>query len=322
MKNILSALTAAIACATALPATAADTWPSHPVTIIVPFSAGGASDLSARYMAQKLGERLGQTVVVENKAGASGTIGAAYVARSAPDGYTLLMVDTSFAQVTAIGTKMPYDPIKDFTPVSLVVTVPAVVCVYPEVPAKNLQELLDLAHRTPNSITYASGGVGSPLHMAGALLAIQSKTKMLHVPYKGAAPAITDTMGGQTQMVIPALAAVTPFLSSGKLRALAVTSSHRSALLPDVPTVSEAGVPGYEATSWFGLSMPAKAPPAVVTRLRTEVAAVLADPAAAAYFGKLGAEVATDPTVPFPDFVAKEIDKWTKVAQEAGIKAE
>lgn len=321
MKIIRLAITALLF-ALSLQGMAAAAYPDKPITIIVPFSAGGASDLTARFLAQKLGQRLGQTVIVENKAGASGTIGAGFVARSAPDGYTLMLVDTSFAQVTAIGTVMPYDPLKDFMPLRLIVTVPAVVSVNPKVPAHTLKELLDLARQAPGRVTYASGGVGSPLHMAAALLAIDSGTKMLHVPYKGAAPAIADTMSGQTQVVIPALAAVSPLLESGKLRALAVTSAHRSPLLPDVPTVAEAGVPGYEATSWFGLTMPAGAPEPVVKRLRDEVAAILAQPDAAVFFGKLGAEVTLTEQKPFPDFVKQEIGKWTDVAHKADIRAE
>ena len=312
---------AALLCAMLLPGSAmsADKYPSRPITIVVPFSAGGASDLTARFVAKKLSQRIGVSVIVDNKAGASGTIGAQYVARSAPDGYTLMLVDTSFSQVTAIGMKMPYDPVKDFTPIRLIVTVPAVVCVNTKVPAHTLKDLLNLARQSPGRITYASGGVGSPLHMAAALLAIDSGTQMLHVPYKGAAPAITDTIGGQTQVVIPALAAVLPMLKAGKLRALAVTTLHRSAQLPDVPTVAEAGVPGYEATSWFGLTMPAGAPKQVVQRLRDELGAILAEPDAAAFFGKLGANVAVHQDVPFPVFVKQQIGKWTDVAHKANI---
>lgn len=318
MKIIRIAITALLF---ALPGISAAAYPDKPITIIVPYSAGGASDLSARYVAQKLSERLGQPVIVENKAGASGTIGAAFVARSAADGYTLLLADTSFAQVPAIGTVTSYDPVKDFMPLRLIVTTPAVVSVNTKVPAHTLKELLDLARKSPGRITYASGGVGSPLHMAGALLTMESGTNMLHVPYKGAAPAIADTMSGQTQVVIPALAAVSAFLGSGKLRALAVTSAHRSPLLPNVPTVAEAGVPGYEATSWFGLVMPAGVPEPVAKRLRDEVSAVLAQPEAASFFGKQGAEVAVKEEEPFSDYIKQEIRKWTDVAHKADIRA-
>jgi tripartite-type tricarboxylate transporter receptor subunit TctC len=261
---------------------------------------------------------MGQPVIVENRTGAAGVIGGSYVARSAPDGYTLMLSDTSFSMVAGIGTSTPYDPLKDFTHLRLIVTTPAVVVVNPKSPAHTLKELLDMARANPGKITYGSGGVGSPLHLAAALLADQSGTQMLHVPYKGAAPAVMDTLSGQVQMSIPALPAALAYLQSGQLRPLAVTSSHRAPLLPDVPTVSEAGVPGYEAISWFGLSMPANVPAPVVKKLRMELDAVLAQPETIAYFAKQGAEVDTAGRS-FPDFIKGEIAKWTALARKADI---
>jgi tripartite-type tricarboxylate transporter receptor subunit TctC len=298
-------------------ASAAD-YPDHPIHLIVPFAPGGASDQTARYVAQKLTDRMGQPVIVENRTGAAGVIGESYVARSAADGYTLMLIDTSFSMVVGIGTATPFDPLKDFTHLRLIVTTPAVVAVNPKVPAHTLKELLDIARASPGKVTYGSGGIGSPLHLAAALLADQSGTQMLHVPYKGAAPAVMDTIAGQVQLSIPALPAALPYLKSGQLRALAVTSSHRAALLPDVPTVSEAGVPGYEATSWFGLSLPANVPAPIVKKLRGELDAVLAQPETIAFFASQGADVDTAGR-PFPDFIKHEIAKWTELARKADI---
>jgi len=319
--KLLRKLAVALAIAGVLPTAAAfAAYPDHPINIVVPFAAGGAADQTARFMAQRLSSRLGQPVVVENHSGASGITGANYVARAKPDGYTLLLVDTSFSMVPAVRNSLPYDPVKGFTHLNLVITVPGVVAVNPNVPAKTLGELLQLAREKPGGIAYGSGGVGSPLHLAAARLATMAGVQMLHVPYQGAAPAITDTLSGQVQVVIPALAAAYPFLGSGKLRPLAVTSTHRAAQLPDVPTVAEAGVPGYDAISWFGLSMPAGAPPELATRLRREIDTVLAEPETVKFFSALGAETAPpSASAPFPEWVDSELKKWRDVVRAAGI---
>jgi len=317
-RALAKALLVLSAAMTAWPVLAAG-YPDHPLRIIVPFAPGGASDQTARYMAQKLTERLGQSVIVENRTGASGAIGAAYVARSAPDGYTMMLVDTSFSMVTAIGTKTPYDPLKDFTHLRLIVTTPAVVAVNPDSAMHTLKDLLDAARAHPGKVSYGSGGVGSPLHLAGALLAEKSGTTMLHVPYKGAAPAVMDTISGQVQLSIPALPAALPYLQSGQLRALAVTSAHRAPLLPQVPTVAEAGVAGYDAVSWFGLTMPANVPAPIQQKLRTELNAILAQADTQAFFARQGAEVDTAGR-PFPAFIAGEIGKWTDIAKKADIQ--
>jgi tripartite-type tricarboxylate transporter receptor subunit TctC len=303
-------------------AVAAQAYPSRPIRLVVPFPAGGTSDLTARIVAQKVSQTIGQPVVVDNRTGAAGTIGADFVAKSAPDGYTLLLCDTTFAIVPGITTRLPYDPLNDFTPVMLGIKVPGLVVVNPRLPVKTVMELLDYARRNPGKVAYGSGGVGTAVHLAGAFLGEVGKVDMIHVPYRGAGPAIADVVSGQLQMVIPSMPTVVPFVRGGQLRALAITSAKRSDQLPDVPTVAEAGLPNYDATSWFGFSAPAGTPPAIVDRLNREMNAALADPGVHQNLLAQGAEIVGGTPDEFASFIGSEMKKWAAVAKATKVTSD
>ncbi|MES2187380.1 MAG: tripartite tricarboxylate transporter substrate binding protein [Pseudomonadota bacterium] len=297
-------------------------YPSRPIRLVVPYPAGGTSDLTARVVAQKVSQTIGQPIVVDNKGGAAGTIGADFVAKSAPDGYTLLLTDTTFAIVPGLAQKLPYDPLKDFAPITLGIKVPSLVVINPALPIRNLQELMEYARKNPGKIAYGSGGVGTAVHLAGAFLGNIAGAEMIHVPYRGAGPAIADVVSGQIQMVIPSMPTVVSFVNAGQLRALAITASKRSEQVPNVPTVAEAGLPNYDATSWFGFSAPAGTPRAIIDRLHQEITRALADKEVRETLVKQGAEMA--PTTPeqFAAFIADEMKKWDKVAKDAHVTAD
>jgi tripartite-type tricarboxylate transporter receptor subunit TctC len=301
---------------------AAQAYPSRPIRLVVPYPAGGTSDLTARVVAQKVSQTIGQPIVVDNKGGAAGTIGADFVAKSAPDGYTLLLTDTTFAIVPSLAQKLPYDPLKDFAPITLGIKVPSLVVVNPALPIRNLQDLMEYARKNPGKIAYGSGGVGTAVHLAGAFLGNIAGAEMIHVPYRGAGPAIADVVSGQIQMVIPSMPTVVSFVNAGQLRALAITASKRSEQVPNVPTVAEAGLPNYDATSWYGFSAPAGTPRAIVDRLHREITQALADKEVRDTLVKQGAEMS--PTTPeqFAAFIADEMKKWDKVARDAHVTAD
>src|SRR4051812_48707441 len=289
-------------------------YPTHSIRLIVPFPPGGATDILARAVAQRWTETLGQAVVVDNRPGAGGNIGSDLVAKAAPDGYTLLMGTVGTHAVNpSLYSQMPYDHIKDFAPVILVAAVPNVMEVNPSVPAKTVAEFIAYAKANPGKINFASSGSGTSIHLAGELFKVMTGVQMTHVPYKGSAPALSDLMGGQVQVMFDNLPPSLPQIKAGKLRALAVTSAQRAPALPDVPTVAEAGLPGYEASSWFGVLAPAGTPPAVIARLNGEVAKWLATPDAKERMLATGANAIGGSPEDFAAHIRSETAKWAKV---------
>ena len=304
------------------PAQAQD-YPTKPVRFVVPFAPGGTTDVLARLLGEKLSASLGQQFVIDNQAGAGGNIGTAQVAKAEPDGYTILMGTVGTHAINqSIYPRLPFDPIKDFAPVTLVATVPNVLVVNPEVPVHSVAELIELAKAKPGELNFASSGNGSSIHLSGELFKSMTGVDMVHVPYKGSGPAVVDLLGGQVEMMFDNLPSSAPHIKAGKLRPLGVTSKERSPTLPDVPTIAEAGVPGYEALSWFGVLVPAGTPDAVVTRLQQEIAKILADPAMRERFAELGAVPAGDTPAEFAAFIGSETAKWADVVQKAGITLE
>ena len=306
------------------PTYAADSaYPTRPIRMVIPFAPGASNDITARLIAPRLSEALGQSVVVDNRGGAGGVLGADLVAKAQPDGYTVLMGSPGPLTVNPVLIpNLPYQPKRDFVPVTLLAIVPSILEVNPALPAKSVQELIALARATPGKLNYASAGVGSVPHLAGELFKLLAKVNITHIPYKGSSPAITDLIGGQVSMFFDNMASAVPYVKAGRLRALAITIPQRSAVLPDLPTMIEAGVPGYEAYSWNGLVAPAGTPPAVVKRLAAEVAAVLALPDIREKMKGLGAEVVGNSPAEFAAFMDKESAKWGRVVREANIKPE
>jgi tripartite-type tricarboxylate transporter receptor subunit TctC len=313
--GVLLAAMAAIAFAQA-PA-----YPTKPIRLVVPFPAGGTTDILARAAAQKLTEAWGQPVVVDNRPGAGGNIGSELVAKAAPDGYTLEMGTVGTHAINAsLYAKMPYDHVKDFFPVILVAGVPNVLVVHPSVPVNSVAELIAYAKANPGKLNFASSGNGTSIHLSAELFKVMSGVQMAHVPYKGSAPAVQDLLGGQVQLMFDNLPSALPHIKGGKLRALAVTSAQRAPVLPDVPTIAEAGLPGFEASSWFGVLAPAGTPPAIVAKLNAEIAKWLASPEAKEKLQAQGANVAGGPPEEFAKHIAAETAKWAKVVKESGAK--
>jgi len=298
-------------------------YPSKPIRIVVPFPAGGTTDILARAVAQKLTETGGQPVVVDNRPGAGGNIGAELVAKSAPDGYTLLMGTVGTHAINpGLYAKMPYDHQRDFAPVILVAGVPNVLVVHPAVPVNSVQELIAYGKANPGRLNFASSGSGTSIHLSGELFKTMSGVQMTHIPYKGSAPALADLLGGQVQLMFDNLPSALPHIKAGKLRALAVTSAQRAPALPDVPTVAEAGLPGFEASSWFGLLAPAGTPKEIIAKLNAEVATWLATPAARDKLTAQGANAVGNSPDEFTQYIAAETVKWQKVVKESGAKVE
>ena len=299
-----------------------DRYPERPIRFIVPYAPGGGTDLTTRLIAQRLSERFGRQVVVDNRPGGAGNIGVELAARSAPDGYTLLMAGLSFAVNVGLFSNLNFDPVADFDAVSLVATVPLVVVVHPSVPARSIRELIALAKAKPGQLNYASGGIGTANHVAGELFKYMAKVDIVHVPYKGGGPALADVVGGQVQLLFNTMTSTTGYVKSGKLRGLAVTGASRTPELPELPTVAEAGLPGFEVSAWFGVMVPAKTPPAIVRRLNEEIVRVTRSPEAREQLTAQGAEPVGSTPQEFAAHVRGEIDKWTKVSRAAGLRAE
>jgi tripartite-type tricarboxylate transporter receptor subunit TctC len=306
--------------ATVLSPAAAQSWPAKPVRIVVPFGPGGPADVYARVLGQELGDVLKQQFVVENKPGAGAVIGSDIVAKAPPDGYTLLMMSNTHTTNETLLANKPYALMRDLVPVTPVNSSDLLMVVHPSVPAKTLPEFIAYAKANPGKLAYASSGPGTPYHMAGELFKAMSGTDILHVPHKGSGEARNAVMGGHVQMMIDAVTAMKGNVEASQVRALATTGAKRSAVLPDVPTVSEAGVPGYEATIWLGVMAPAGTPKEIVDRLNAEIAKVIAKPSIQQAWAKQGAVPMTMTPAEFDAFLRRDIEKWAKVIRTAGIK--
>jgi tripartite-type tricarboxylate transporter receptor subunit TctC len=299
----------------------ADTYPSRPIRMIVPFPPGGSVDFNARAIVDKLSENLGQQIVVDNRGGASGTIGSQLAARSAPDGYTLLMQSTPFVTSVILYKSAGYDPIEDFVPISLVSNSAMAVTVHPSLPVRSVQELIALARAKPGQLNYGSSGVGSNAHITGELFNLLAKTSIVPIQYKGGGPALAAVVAGEVHVGFSNVPQSARMVDAKRLRPLGVSSLKRSNALPDVPPVAEA-LPGFEFAGWHGLLVPKGTPPAIVDILNRKVRETMADPAVLARFEKAGADVVTSSTVEYGNFLRKEQDKWRRVIQERNIRAE
>src|ERR1700686_270905 len=298
-------------------------YPTRPIRLVVPFPAGGTTDILARAAAQKLSTSLGQPVVIDNRPGAGGNIGSDLVAKSAPDGNKLLIGTVGTHAINpSLYSKMPYDHVKDFTPVILVAGVPNVLEVTPSLPVNSVADLIKLAKEKPGEINFASSGSGTSIHLSGELFKTMAGVDMTHVPYKGSAPALTDLMGGQVQVMFDNLPSALPQIKSGRLRAIAVTSLKRAPVLPDIPTINESGLPGFEASSWFGVLAPAGTPVAIVARINTEVNKWLQSPDAREKLLGQGAEAAGGSPEQFANHIRAESEKWAKVVKASGAKVD
>lgn len=300
---------------------AQDHWPSKPVRIVVPFPAGGTSDILARALGEKLQAALKQTVIIENKAGAGGVIGADAVAKSAPDGYTFLLgTIASHAINPVLQPKMPYDATRDFAPVMLLGSISNVLLVGANQPYKNVQDVIAAAKSQPGGLPFASAGQGSSQHMSGETFRLLAKAELTHVPYKGSAPAVQDVIGGQIPMSFETVTVALPHVKSGRVRALAVTTARRSPVMPEVPTLQEAGVPGFDVASWQAFYAPAGTPPAIVQRMNAEIAKIIATPEMKEKMEGLGLEHTPNTPEQFAEFGRSEIAKWTRIVKEGNVK--
>ncbi len=302
-------------------AAAQEAFPTRPVTLVVPFPAGGSTDLIARVIAERMTKELGQQVIVENKDGAGGNLGSASVAKEDPDGYTILMgTVATHALNPALYKKMPYDAVADFAPISLLVTVPNVLVVNPELPAQNVAELIALLKANPDKYSYASSGNGTPPHLSGELFKAMAGVDMVHIPYKGAGPALIDLLGNHVSIMFDNLPSSTGYIKDGQLRGLAVTTVERSASMPDLPTIAESGLPGYETSTWNALFAPAGTPPAVIERLNAAAVAAVADPEAQAKLQGFGATVVGSSPAELATHVRNELAKWAPIVAASGAQ--
>jgi len=301
----------------------AQNYPTRPIRLVVPFPAGGTTDILAREVGRRLSVSLGQPVVIDNRPGAAGNIGSDLVAKSAPDGYTLLMCTVSTHAINPnLYAKLPYDHVKDFAPVILVAGVPNVLEVTPALPVNSVSDLIKLAKEKPGQINFASSGSGTSIHLSGELFKTMAGVDMTHIPYKGSAPAIADLMGGQVQVMFDNLPSSLQQIKAGKLRAIAVTSAQRAPALPDVPTIAESGLPGFEATSWFGIVAPAGTPPAIIARINADVNQWLQSPDAREELLAQGAAAAGGTPEQFAAHIRAETEKWAKVVKASGAKVD
>ena len=305
----------------AAPAGHAQDFPNKPIRFVVPYAPGGASDVTARLLGQKMTDAWGQTVAVDNRAGANGIVALELVSKAPADGYTILMANLGPNAINpAVYSRLPYDPVKGFAPVTLTTLVPNILVINPYLPARNLKEVFALAKAKPGQMSYGTGGYGSSNHLSMELLKSMAGVNITHVPYKGDVPAMIDAMAGQIEMSVPTVVAASPYVKSGKLRAIAVTSSKRVGSLPDVPTVAAAGVPGFESVSWGGVMAPGGTPAFVVNKLNAEIVRILRLPEIQERLQALGAEVVGGSPAEFSAYLEAEIAKWSKVARAAGVK--
>jgi tripartite-type tricarboxylate transporter receptor subunit TctC len=302
---------------------AENTYPSRPVRLIAPFSAGGGVDIVARLVAQRLSEKWGQQVVVDNRTGATGIIGTDLAAHATPDGYTLLMGNAATHAVNvSLFKKLPYDAIRDFVPITLVGRVPEMLVVHPALPASSVQELIALAKSKPAELTFGSAGSGSPPHLAGELFQSLAKIRLVHIPYKGSAPALTDLIAGQINMYFSNILSAVPYVKGGRLRGLGVTSAKRSVVAPDIPAIAEAGLPGYEDYNWYGVLAPKGTPKAIVDKLHTDIVHVVKSTDVEDRLTKDGAEVIANTPAEFAKFIREEIQKYAQIIKQSGLRTE
>jgi tripartite-type tricarboxylate transporter receptor subunit TctC len=322
VKSLLAVLCAVILSTlfAAAPA-AAQAYPDHPIKLVVPFPPGGPNDIIARVVGDKMAAILGQTIVIDNRGGAGGVVGTDLVAKSAPDGYTIGIASAGALAISAsLVENVPYQTLKDLTPITLVASVPELLVVPESLPVKNFKDLIALAKSEPGKLNFASSGPGSMPHLAGELLKINAKIDIVHVPYRGAAPAVTDVLGGQVQMVFLDTPVLLPYIKSGKLRALAVAAKERAPSVPDVPTMGELGLKSVDAENWYGMVGPANLPKDIVEKLNKAAAEALKDPAVVAKLGPQGAKLIGDTPDHFRDFIKSEIDKWAAVVKASGAR--
>lgn len=320
-RRTLALLAAGIALPLAALAQTEPRWPTKPVKWVVPFPPGGAMDVIARTLGDRLAQDLGQAFVIENRPGAGGNIGADYVAKQAADGYTIMITSIGMATNKALYPKLSYDPVKDFAPVSLLAVVPNVLVVNPARSSdKSVKDVLAHARREPGKLTYASAGNGTSIHLAGEVFASMAQLKLLHIPYKGSGPAVTDMLGGQVDLMFDSITSARPHIQSGKLMALGVTSARRSSALPDVPTLAEAGVPGYEVSPWFGVFAPAGTPAEVVSRLNKALITAMRQPETLRKLESVGAEPIGSTPQALAEHLNKEQARWGALIQERGIR--
>lgn len=315
-------LATALYCAAVAAAQAQQSYPTRPIRLVVPSSPGGGTDITARIMAPKLGEALGQQVVVENRPGAGTMIGGEVVARSAPDGYTLLMGISTLAINPAMYRKVPYDALKDFAPISQAVSLPNILVTHPSLPVKAVKELIAFAKTRPGQINFASAGVGTNPHLSMELFLSMAGVKMIHVPYKGSGQGVIDLIAGHVSVMTPSILTGLPHIKAGRLRGLGVTSARRAAGAPEIPTIAEAGVPGYEAVQWFGILAPAGTPRAIIERVNREAVRVLQTPDVRERLVADGADPVGSSPEEFGAFIRAETAKWAKVARDVGIQPE
>jgi tripartite-type tricarboxylate transporter receptor subunit TctC len=320
-KDLVGAVMIAATAFALSPQAGAQDYPTKPVRMVVPFTPAGTTDILARIVSQKLSEAWGQQFVVENRPGAAGNLGSDMVAKAAPDGYTLLMGTVSSHGINpTLYNKMPYDAVKDFQPVTLVALVPNMLVVHPSVEAKNVQELIALAKKNPGKLNVASSGSGTSIHLSAELFKTLTGVDMLHVPYKGSGPAVTDLVGGQVQLMFDNMPSSIEHVRAGKLRALGVTTAKRSPAMPDLPTIAEQGVAGYEATSWFGVMAPAGTPKPIVDKLSQQIAKDIKSSSGTKLLAEQGAEPVGNTPEEFAAFITAEIAKWAKVIQASGAQ--
>ncbi len=325
MKNARSMCRLATAAATLVFAAAAysQTYPIKPIRIIVPFPPGGATDVLARTVGPRMSETFAQQVIVENRSGATGNIGAELAAKAAPDGYTLVVGQASniAINITLMG-RLPYDPVKDFTPLTLLASTPNVLVIHPSLPVRSVKDLIALAKSKPGQLNYATSGNGSPGHFSAELLKKMAGIDMVHIPYKGASPALIDVVGGHASLYFTAMLSAQPFVKSGRLRVIAQTSAKRSPSLPDLPTIAEAGYPDYDITSWWGMLGPAGLPRDIANKLHAEIVRIIATPDVKERLNGLGADAVTNTPEQFTAYIKAEIAKWARIIKETGVKAE